>query len=88
MQVGEQAADGLVHGPGQTFVVGLEARVRIPGSGAAAAMLNLDEPHAPLDHSARSEQLATELAAVRQVQAVERLCFGRFFGEVDHLRHR
>ena len=62
--------------------------MRIPGSGAAAAVLNLDEPHAPLDHSAGGEQLTAKLAAVRLIQTVERLRLWRFLGEIDHLRHR
>ena len=60
----------------------------VPGAGAAAAVLDLNEPHAALDESPRRQQLRAELAAMRQVEAVQRLGFGRLLGEVDDLGHR
>ena len=69
-------------------VIGFEAAVGVPGAGAAAAVLDLNEAHAALDQPPRRQQLHAEVAAVRLVEAVERLGRRRLLGEVDHLGHR
>ena len=52
VQVLEQAADRLVNGQGVLLVVGPQRAVGVPGPGAAAAVLNLDEANAPFSNAA------------------------------------
>ena len=63
LEVLEQAGDRLIDGQSEPGVVGLQVRVGIPGAGAAAAVLDLDEPHAALDQPPRRQELHAELAA-------------------------
>ena len=69
-------------------MVGLETGVGIPSSGAATAVLDLDEADAAFDESTGSKELGAELAAMGQVHAVERAGLGRLAGEVDDVGHR
>ena len=83
----EEPTDRLIDGERQIRVVGLEAAVGVPGAGAAAAMLDLNEPHAALHKPARREQLHAEVAAVGEIEAVEPLRLLCLVGEVDDPRH-
>ena len=74
VEVLEQPADRLIDRKLPTLAwFALRSEVSVPSAGAAAAMLNLNEPHAALDESSRRQQLLAEFAALGLVETVELL---------------
>src|SRR4051794_19219522 len=62
LEIHEQGADRLVDGAGVVRVVAAQVAMSIPGAGPAAAMLDLHEADAALDHAPRGEALRAEIA--------------------------
>ncbi len=72
LEVGQQRGDRPVGLAGELAVVLLDVRVAVPASLVLhAAAVDLDEPHAPLDHAAGHQALAREVGTARVVEAVE-----------------
>ncbi len=69
-------------------MIGLQATVCIPGTGAATAVLNLNEADTAFDQPPCRQQLHAEVAAVGLVDPIQGLGLRRLLRELDHLRHR
>ena len=63
LQVGQQAGDRLIDGPGVVLVARLEVAVLVPAVVADARAGQLDEPHAALDQPPGEQALPAEDAA-------------------------
>ena len=82
-EVGQQAGDRPVDGPGVPGVVGLEVAVLVP-----VAVAQLDEPDARLDEPPGQQALAAEVGGLVVVDPVEGLGRVRLPGQVHHLGQR
>ena len=60
LEVGQQAGDRLVDGPGVVLVALLQVRVLVPAVVAEVLAEQFDEPHAPLDQPPGDQALAAE----------------------------
>ena len=60
LQVLQEARNGLIHLCRKRRVIRLDLRMSVPRTASPAAMEDLHEPHAALDHSARHKALLPE----------------------------
>ena len=64
-------------------MIALQVAVRIPGSGPATAVLDLDEPDPAFHQTAAGQHLHAEFAGLGPVEAVEALGLLGFAGKIE-----
>ena len=87
LEVPQQAGDRQVDLGRELAVVGQDAGVGVPGAAAAAAVEDLDEPHAALDQAAGGQAEPAERTRRVAIQAVECLRRRPLLVQLEGLGH-